>query len=82
LAEPTDGQNAGNLREHQAETVMLRQEPRIISDSTKTPASSHIGDWHDVIGHHRYYGSSAISGERITETRSGARPRSLNVCGF
>ncbi|MBV9460287.1 MAG: hypothetical protein JO141_22645 [Bradyrhizobium sp.] len=61
---------------------MLRQQPRIISDSTKAPASSQIGDWHDVIGHHRYYGSSAIGGERITETRSGARPRWLNVCGF
>jgi hypothetical protein len=61
---------------------MLRQQPRIISDSTKAPASSHIGDWHDVIGHHRYYGSSAIQGERLTEARSGARPRALNVCGF
>jgi hypothetical protein len=66
----------------QAETVMLRQQPRIISDSTKTPASSQIGDLHDLIGHHRCYGSSAIDGERITETRSGARPRFLNVCGF
>ncbi len=61
---------------------MLRQQPRIISYSSKTPASSQIGDQHDVIGHHRYYGSSAIQGERITETRSGARPRSLNICGF
>ena len=61
---------------------MLRQQPRIISNSMKAPASSYIGDWHDVIGHHRYYGSSAIPGERITETRSGGRPRSLNVCGF
>lgn len=79
---PTEGQNAGNLREKEAETVKLRQQPRIISDSSKTPAWSQIGDRHDVIGHHRYYGSSAIHGERITETRSGARPRSLNVCGF
>jgi hypothetical protein len=69
-----------------AETVMLRQQPRIISDSTKAPASSHFGDWHDVIGHHRYYGSSAIQGARIAETRGGARPGSIpgsiNVCGF
>ena len=61
---------------------MLRQQPRIISDSTKAPASSQIGDWHDIIGHHRYYGSSAIHGERITEARSGARAHPLNVCGF
>jgi hypothetical protein len=81
--EPTDGQNAGNLRTAKVETVMLRQQPRIISDLAKAPASSpHTGDWHDVIGHHRYYGSSAIQGERITETRSGAQPHSLNVCGF
>ena len=61
---------------------MLRQQPRIISDSTKAPASAHLGDLHDAIGHHRYYGCSAIQGERITETRSGARPHALNVCGF
>jgi hypothetical protein len=61
---------------------MLRQQPRIISFSSKTPASSQTGDRHDVIGHHRYYGSSAVDGEPTTETRSGARPRSLNVCGF
>ena len=61
---------------------MLRQQPRIISDSTKAPASSQVGDWHDVIGHHRYYGSSAIHGERIAETRGGERLRSPNVCGF
>jgi hypothetical protein len=61
---------------------MLRQEPRIISDRAKVPASSQLGDWHDAIGHHRYYGSSALHGERITETRRGLRPRSLNVCGF
>ena len=41
---------------------MLRHQPRIISDSTKAPASSHIGDWHDVIGHHRYYGSYGMNG--------------------
>ena len=61
---------------------MLRQQPRIISYGPKAPASSQTGDRHDVIGHHRYYGSSAIDGEPVTETRSGARPRSLNVCGF
>ena len=61
---------------------MLRQQPRIISDSTKAPASLQIGDGRELIGHHRYYGSSAIHGERVTETRSGGRPRSINVCSF
>ena len=61
---------------------MSRQEPRIISNGTKTPASQGIGDLHDVIGHHRYYGSSALVGERINESRRRLRPRSLNVCGF
>jgi hypothetical protein len=79
---PTDGQNAANLLEKKAETVMLRQQPRIIREGTKAPASSQIGDPHEVIGHHRYYGSSVIHGERITKTRRGLRPCSLNVCGF
>jgi len=61
---------------------MSRHEPRIISDSAKAPISSQIGDWQNVVGHHRYYGSSALFGERITETRRGARPRPVNVCGF
>ena len=60
-------------------------EPRIISfhaakSSTRAPASSQSGDWHDVIGHHRYYGSSAIAGEPIAESRRGQRP--VNLCGF
>lgn len=62
---------------------MLRHQPRIISDRAKIPASSAFaGDWHDVIGHHRYYGSSAIAGEPIAESRRGPRPRAVNVCGF
>jgi hypothetical protein len=61
---------------------MSSREPRIICERTRTPALAHIGDWHDVIGHHRYYGSSAISGEPIAESRRGQRPRILNVCGF
>jgi hypothetical protein len=62
---------------------MSRREPRIISDSTnRAPISSQTSDWHDVIGHHRYYGSSAFLGERITETRRGPRPRSVNLFGF
>ena len=44
------------------------------------PTSAQAGDWHDVSGHHRYYGSSATNGgERIVESRRG---RSVNVCGF
>jgi len=61
---------------------MSRQQPRIISDSVKAPVSVQVGDWHDLLGHHRYYGSSAVFGERMTETRRGQAPRSLNVCGF
>ena len=64
---------------------MLRQAPTIISDNARTssPASSPAGDWHDVSGHHRYYGSSAYNGgERIVETRRGPRPRSVNLFGF
>ena len=61
---------------------MSRPEPRIISDSTKAPVSSQRGDWQDLVGHHRYYGSSALYGERITESRSGPRARLVNVCGF
>jgi hypothetical protein len=61
---------------------MSRQQPKIISDSARAPISSQTGDWHDVIGHHRYYGSSAIHGERIAETRRGPRPRSVNLFGF
>lgn len=62
---------------------MLRKPATIISDAAKAPASSQGGDWHDVTGHHRYYGSSACNGgERIAETRRGRRPRLRNVCGF
>jgi hypothetical protein len=58
---------------------MLRHQPRIISDGTQAPASSQIGDWHDQIGHHRYYGSSAIDGERLAESRRGLRPLAADV---
>jgi hypothetical protein len=61
---------------------MLRQPATIISDSARSPASS-TGDWHDVTGHHRYYGSSACNGgERIVETRRGPRPSTINLFGF
>jgi hypothetical protein len=58
---------------------MSGQPIRIICDRTRAqPAAA--GDGHDI-GHHRYYGSSATNGgERLAETRQGARPRSLNVC--
>jgi hypothetical protein len=62
---------------------MSRQSATIISDATRAPASSQAGDWHDVTGHHRYYGSSACNGgERIVENRRGPRPRFVNLCGF
>ena len=62
---------------------MLRKPATIICDSARVPALSQAGDFHDVTGHHRYYGSSACNGgERILETRRGSRPRSVNLCGF
>jgi hypothetical protein len=63
---------------------MLRKAATIISDSARAPVSlARAGDWHDVIGHHRYYGSSACNGgERIVESRRGPRSPLLNVCGF
>jgi hypothetical protein len=61
---------------------MLRQAATDLSDSARSPASS-TGDWHDVTGHHRYYGSSAVNGgERIVETRRGPRPGTINPLGF
>jgi hypothetical protein len=61
---------------------MLRQEASIISESNRSPASSAF-DWHDVSGHHRYYGSSAVNGgERLAETRRGPRPTTINLSGF
>jgi hypothetical protein len=76
-------QKAENAR-HQTETVKLRKAGSIIiSDTARAPASSQAGDWHDVSGHHRYYGSSACNGgERIVETRRGPRSHPVNVCGF
>jgi hypothetical protein len=62
---------------------MQREPAPIISDATRSPATSQPGDRHDVSGHHRYYGSSAVNGgERIVESRHGARPRFVNLCGF
>jgi hypothetical protein len=61
---------------------MLRKPAIIIVDAIRTPASSEAGDWHDVTGHHRYYGSSASNGgERLSETRRGPRPRPVNSWG-
>jgi hypothetical protein len=62
---------------------MLRKIATLISDSVRFPASAQTGDFHDVTGHHRYYGSSACNGgERIVATRHGAGSRTVNVCGF
>ncbi|MBN8989860.1 MAG: hypothetical protein J0H42_16540 [Rhizobiales bacterium] len=62
---------------------MQRTTATILSDSDRSTVTPQPGDRHDVSGHHRYYGSSAVNGgERIVESRHGARPRSVNLCGF
>jgi hypothetical protein len=62
---------------------MLRKPATIICDRARAPASSQTGDFHDLSGHHRYYGSSACNGgEQIVEPRRGSRPQSINFCGF
>ena len=65
---------------------MRRQPATIICDAARLrapSASSQAGDWHDVTGHHRYYGSSAINGgERIAENHGGLRPRLVNPSGL
>ena len=64
------------------EAVMLRKPATIICDAGRAPASN-AGDWHDVTGHHRYYGSSAANGgERLVESRRGKRPRPVDARGF
>ncbi len=53
---------------------MTGHQVRIICDQLRFPAANAAGDWHDEVGHHRYYGSSVLNGgERITETRRGAQ---------
>ena len=50
----------------------------IISDALRAQISAETGDWRDVPRHHRYYGSSAFNGgERLTESRRGARAPAL-----
>ena len=66
---------------------MPRKPATIICDAARSCASSSVSsqaaDWHDISGHHRYYGSSATNGgERIVENRRGSRPRVVNLCGF
>ncbi len=52
----------------------------LISDAAHCSGPLRIDDLHDVTGHHRYYGSSAVNGgERNVEDR---RPRFVNLCGF
>ena len=61
---------------------MPGQKIRMICDRAGALAPAWTGDFHDVTGHHRYYGNSATGrGERLVETRR-PRPRHLNVCGF
>jgi hypothetical protein len=55
------------------------------SDATlaTTPAPGLGRGWAGELGHHRYYGSSAISGgEQIVDTSRGPRVRMVNLCGF
>ena len=66
---------------------MPRKPATIICDAARSCAASSVssqaGDWHDVSGHHRYYGSSATNGgEQIVETRRGPRAGFVNLCGF
>jgi len=61
---------------------MSRKPVIIICDAARPPAPIETGDWHDMSGHHRYYGSLACNGgERIVENRRGPRPRSINSLG-
>jgi hypothetical protein len=53
---------------------MTGDSTRIICDKLRFPAATEGGDWHDQLGHHRYYGSSIRNGgERIVESRRGPR---------
>ena len=65
---------------------MRRPPATIICDAARLhapSASSQGGDWHDVTGHHRYYGSSATNGgERMVENRRGRSLRLVKLCGF
>lgn len=67
----------------EAERVM-KKSGTIISDTARGFCTvDALGDWHDVPRHHRYYGSTAFNGgERLTESRRGARPRPLNPAGI
>ena len=52
----------------------------IICDASRLPVSR-AGDLHEVTGHHRYYGNSAVNGgERLLENRGGW-PRPVNARG-
>jgi hypothetical protein len=43
--------------------VLLTDDPiRIISDRASDLSSVRADDWHDMTGHHRYYGSAASFG--------------------
>ena len=57
---------------------MSAKPAKIISDDLRSAMPAESADWRDIPCHHRYYGSSAFNGgERLTESRRGARPRSI-----
>jgi hypothetical protein len=53
---------------------------RIICDQLRFPPSNEGSDWHDEVGHHRYYGSSVLNGgERLAETRRRSQAPSSDL---
>jgi hypothetical protein len=58
----TDERNRkANCERRSAEIAMTGDSTRIICDKLRFPAATEGGDWHDQLGHHRYYGSSSAT---------------------
>ena len=57
---------------------MSGQPIRIVCDRAKAPHAP-AGDWHDVSGHHRYYGSSATNGGERLSRAAAARVRAPSM---
>jgi hypothetical protein len=56
---------AGRLTRHAGGSVGTSRDARVISDRERAVAAQ-ADDWHDLIGHHRYYGRSAYGSPPIT----------------